>query len=441
MVETNFETNGIQRNLPSINLLPVMLIGSALSISLSASAAWFVSLIVIAIVLFLAEPPSFGRALSRLLPIIAVFVILFAYSAIIRDEQSNTASSFNIASWALILLILAVEHQRHGKDYFAQGLKQLGVALFAVAIFGVLEGIAGYNPFVGFFSHILGEWRMGTISYRASSIFSHPIPFAHMMLIGMTIFMVAYKGSLAKKVFAVAVFLMAIIESQTRSALVIAIVIFCLLGLRYLISSRQGRLSAFAIIACCLFALVVMMMILTGYAPSFASGLIERLSTLDSFDVSVTQRTGAVQLLLDEVFRRSPLELFIGNGISSSNELIGGTTISIENFNTVDNNWMTVLFDFGVVAFMAMIVLALRGLYHFLFNKDSVIACYGAVVTISSLYMFFYSFTMWKCTIFVLLLGYYAICCLTQAQSQNRAVLRSEDISKESCQVGRSSAA
>lgn len=403
-------------NLPSINLIPVMMVGAALSISLSASSVWFAALLVINLVQFLQDSASFTKAFARLFPILTAILFYFALSSF-GGTSGETASSFNIASWALILLIVAVAHQKYGDRFFKQGVQQLGFVLLALAVFGILEGVASYNPFVGKFTHILGEWRMGTSAYRASSIFSHAIPFAHMMLIGIAIFILIYKGSTLVKTSVVVIFMLAIAESQTRSALLIAAVLLLLLGFRKLLRSKSNKISPLLIIAICFAGLALEAVVVTGAGLSLFEGIMERIADIGLDDVSVSQRSGAIDLIVGEIMKRGPQHFFFGNGIASSNELISAHTITIENFNTVDNNWLTVLFDYGVFAFILIVFFAIKGLYLLVFDQDSVVACYGAIVTISSFYMFFYSFTMWKSTMFILLTGYYAICCMARLQA------------------------
>lgn len=405
-----FDEDAVTRTMSRINLVPVLFIGAVLSISLSISTLWFVALLVLTIAAAFRYTRSFIRAFIQLLPVVVFLMLLFLYSSIVRLDTSSVASRFNIASWALLLLIVATAYHEYGIGYFEKGARQLGFVLLCLGLLGIIEGIISYNPLVNVFTHIQGSWRMGTDSYRASSIFSHPIPFAHMMLIGFAIFAHLYDGPALHKIAAFMVFFLAIIESQTRSALFLFAFLVVLFGVRGALRSRNKVIPKAMVLVVCIICIVALIVLATGVGLPVIQGILDRVASLGDSDVSVTQRVGAIELVLGEIVVRGPIELLVGNGLAASNELINSTTISIGNFNTVDNNWLTVLFDLGVITFVAMVLLAIRGVYCFIFSQNRIEACYGCVVTISSLYMFFYSFTMWKCTVFILLLSYYVIC-------------------------------
>ena len=407
---TNAERGGAAQ-LPAINMIPIMFIVATLSISLSVSTAWFIFLLVVVVALALLHPSSFKDSFASVLVALMVIGLFFLYSYLSQIGEDSTASSLNVASWALIVLILAVLHREYGMCYFGQGARQLLVVLVALGVFGVIEGLTSNNPLSGVFPHILGSWRMGTSAYRASSIFSHPIPFSHAMECGMVIALLLRDLDVRFKIVAIVTFLVAVIESQTRSAVLIA----CALVLFFLIKAVGGlksiKVPRLVILIFCALPFILIALFASGALSNMAAGLLERIEALGSTDVSVTQRSGAADLILSEFFSRGISSLLIGNGLASSNSIISGTTISIDNFNTVDNNWLTVLFDFGVFVFVGMALMTLYGFYSFLFSKNETVSLYGGLAVVSALFMFFYSFSMWKGTLFLLIVCYFVLLC------------------------------
>lgn len=397
--------------LPAINMIPVMFVVATLSISLSVSSVWFLFLLVVVAVIGIRHPSALGQSLARVFMCLIAICLFFLYSYLSQIGEDSTASSLNVASWAVIVLILVSLHRVYGLSYFEQGARQLFFVLLALGVFGVIEGLASNNPLSGAFPHILGSWRMGTSAYRASSIFSHPIPFSHAMTCGLALALLLKDIDKRVRIVAFLVFFLAIIESQTRSAILIVGALLLLFLLRSVGDLKGKKIPHTVILACCVLPFVLVGFLASGVFGNLASGLLERIATLGSADVSVTQRSGAADLILSEFFSGGVSSLVVGNGIASSNAIIAGTTISIENFNTVDNNWLTVLFDFGIFVFAGMVLMTFRGIKAFLFSDNETTCVYGCLAVVSAMFMFFYSFTMWKGTLFLLIACYFVLLC------------------------------
>lgn len=404
-----------------LNLVPILIIGASFSVGFSASALWLGLLVGLTGALFVRDPELFVQSVGRIVPIILAFGFMFTYSNIRATEFDPSASPLNILSALLVIVILRVQYQRYGQVYFLTGLKQLNAAILLTALLGVYETITHRNPLAGIFSYILSEWKMGTPAYRASGIFSHPVPFAHMLTTGMvlTLFLVR---RLALKIASLGLLIFALVGTQTRSAWLVVIFILVVLLILATVQKVFSKYIIYAVISMPAILALALFISGSGKFATYSNGLLTRLGALSIDDVSVGQRLGSITAVLNDFFASSDIiELLFGHGLASSNDFINRSDILIENFNTVDNYWLTLLYDFGAIFFVFFVAITVAALRVWKLtlrdvqdaSSRALVNCLGLSLLVCLLFMNIYSFTIWRGNQALLILCIATLCSIT----------------------------
>lgn len=392
--------------LNKVNAIPALTFVASTSVGLGSGIYWLAGLALAILFSLVRAPRNLFRALLRTAPATVVILLFSVYTLFATRDIQATASVLNLACLAPMIILFVAQYQRFGVSYFIQGLRALNYVLLATACWGIIEGVFKFNVLVYIYPHILGSWRMGTPSYRASSIFSHPIPFAHMLLIGLIITWTLRHRPLLKIVISL-VYVSAIVMTQTRSVWGILALLLLLAAVFHGIWLRRGRAVfhaarrawPFVIGGAGLLALFV-------WLTPFGQGAIDRLMRVSLEDVSLTQRTASINVVLDAVFNQSSMiELLFGHGFASSNAFILSQTLVLEGISTTDNQFLSILFDFGVVGallFLAVSVYVIVAWWRLSRRLDAdklqLVLCAGYIAAGSFIFMTFYSFTIWRGT-------------------------------------------
>lgn len=410
-----------------VNAVPILTLVASISVGLGNGIFWLAGLAVAVIIATVRAPRIVGFAFLRTLPVTGIIVFFAAYSVLVTRGVETTASVLNLVCWAPLIVFLVAQYQRFGPEYFVRGLKQLSYVLAAIACWGIVEGLIKYNPLVLVYPNILGAWRMGTPSYRASAIFGHPIPFAHMMIIGMSLAVILHRRLLSKIVMC-GLFLGALVTTQTRSVWPILAALL-LLGL--IQAFRLGQARALLRKALKMWPLIVVglgVLAACIWFTPFGRGALERLAKIGPQDVSLTQRTASIEVVLHAVFNESsPLEMIFGHGFASSNAFILSQTLVLEGISTTDNYFLALLYDFGIaglVLFMAVAVYAVVAWWKVSREPKGLrptLALSAGYITLSGfLFMNFYAFTIWRGVQFVMILAFSVLVLLSRDKHEEK---------------------
>ena len=136
--------------------------------------------------------------------------------------------------------------------------------------------------------------------------------------------------------------------------------------------------------------------------------IIHRFSELKGSD-SFWQRFGAIRNIIKFFLNKNLISFIIGNGSNSSKLLMSQLTVRISNFGTVDNQYASILYDFGIITFLVIILF-----FMFIFLKSfyvnellSKVVILG-ILSFMLAYIFFDGFT-WLTSyyLFFILIGIY----------------------------------
>ncbi|MGY1553107.1 O-antigen ligase family protein [Microbacterium sp. A588] len=410
-----------------INAIPILTLIASVSVGLGNGIYWLIGLAAALAIATVRAPRNLVRAFLRTLPATLIIAFFAIYSVVVTRDIEVTASVLNVVCWAPLIILIVAQYQRFGTDYFTRGLKQLNYVLVATACWGIIEGIVKYNVLVHVYPHILGSWRMGTPEYRASAIFSHPIPFAHMLVIGLIITLTLQRGLLLKIVMS-SLFLGAIVTTQTRSAWAIIAALLAVFIVQSFWLGRgrallRGILKAWPFVAGGIAVLVAFI-----WLTPFGFGVLERLQRIGPEDVSLTQRTASIEAVLNAVFNESSVtELLFGHGFSSSNAFILSDTLVLEGISTTDNQWLALLYDFGLIGlllFLAVTVYVIMAWWKLSRRpgraQSPLALCTGYIAVCAFMFMAFYAFTIWRGIQVVVILAFCVLVLLQREKPDPR---------------------
>lgn len=206
----------------------------------------------------------------------------------------------------------------------------------------------------------------GNITYdnRYYSAFTNPIicGFYFMVCFHMTNYFIK---NIYLKVIILLIISYAIILTQSRSAW-IALAIAFVLGY---IGNKREKLSKSRVAVCISIVIIAFFAYLLNYGTiSMVINNIEEIifSRFEGFFThgSTTQRLGTISYVFTQT---NPILLLLGHGVGGIKQLLKGITITITGFTTADNEYLTIIYDYGIFGFLCICRL-IRLLWYTLFN-------------------------------------------------------------------------
>ena len=237
---------------------------------------------------------------------------------------------------------------------------------------------------------------------RAASVYDNPIPGGHIILMFLWIpFSLRYdeldeKGRLRDGLIRILVYIPFIILTQSRSVwvgLIFSVALYVItnrkeLAARWKKLPKKRRSIIFA-------GMTTAMLICGAFAVILIAPRFEELPKTESYVV----RTNYMPYTLHEVSESSIFRKLFGHGAGSSREMIEESPCFVEPYNICDNAYLSMLYDWGIVAGIAVIVidiLAIKLIKNSNKSKTSDIEKSCAYALISCILpIFFYDAQLW----------------------------------------------
>lgn len=125
--------------------------------------------------------------------------------------------------------------------------------------------------------------------------------------------------------------------------------------------------------------------------------------------VSASQRLGTIGYMIQNI---GLLGFFYGHGNGQGGAFLSSKTIVLSNFATTDNQYVSILYDFGLIGMcvtIALLVSAIKTIWNR--DKDEEMLMLAASILAASISAFFYEMLGWinVAGVFLILIGIY--CC------------------------------
>lgn len=205
----------------------------------------------------------------------------------------------------------------------------------------------------GFYEYSIGA-AYGHNS-RVDSFFGHPIVFGSILLFAFWFSFYLVKNRLCRGV-CIILLCTGILSSGARSSwvsLLLSLFLYYVVKRNSSFTTVKKRDAVFggALLVC------VIAFLFSDYFTQAISYINSRfLGMMDS--VSATQRLGSIAYVISAMFSDwNVISMIFGHGTGSTSSLMGQTTISIVGFQTTDNQYLTLLYNYGIVGIVFVIAL------------------------------------------------------------------------------------
>ena len=259
----------------------------------------------------------------------------------------------------------------NGKEH---GLKQLlkgySIILSILAIYGVFEFIFG-NIFDAY------TVRVYAATYRLHSLFLHPIIFSLMLLQSLIINHYLIKNVVVKGILTL-INIFCIFMSLSRSSwLVLGIILIMMMIHQKYIQKKpllvskyitKVRFLGIAVLLC-----VIVIIIQKLDIVSYLGTLMTRWQALEG-SMSVQYRLSVIaSVFSDRINDTNILHWLIGSGYHSVQASVANAEMGFATLGNyvVDNQWISIFFDFGFIGLAALVYLTIKSLRCFFGNYDS----------------------------------------------------------------------
>ncbi len=332
----------------------------------------------------------------RFLVMVAIIVVststLSTYIYIRKREMYNIEWTYFVYTDAAVLIIAMLVCMCRKKK-FALGLRLISTFVLATGVWGYFDYVIKY------LGYIETDPRFAK-AFRPYSIYQNPIPGGQIILMFLWIPFWMGKNRTSRKdniinaVIRVIVYVPFIVLTRSRSILIGLVFVTAVWGIinRKAISDAWNNLSAkrkrivASILGVATFVVVSGAIILI--APRF-----EDLKNTESYIV----RTNYMKYTLEQVADSSILRILFGHGSGSCKDMIVDSPYFVEPYNICDNAYMSMLYEWGIIAIIAVIVIdifAFKTVLRFIADKS--IATYCAYAVIACVFpIFFYEAQMW----------------------------------------------
>ncbi|WP_072449760.1 O-antigen ligase family protein [Blautia sp. Marseille-P3201T] len=204
----------------------------------------------------------------------------------------------------------------------------------------------------GFYQNIAGiGWGYNS---RMDSFFGHPITYGSILIFGFWMTLYLFKSVLVRGVFNIYI-IMGLLSTRSRSAW-IALALMVVLFLIKSSSDKLDKKKIFFLIFCIAAGIVF------TFTPQFETiyeFIFSRFSgTMES--ASATQRLGSYAYIFMRLIGGNPIHIFFGYGEGAANSVMEMTTITLASFATTDCQYLTILYNYGLLGLLMIILFAIK---------------------------------------------------------------------------------
>ena len=344
---------------------------------------------------------------KRNLPFITA-VSFVACCMFVSSMFSVDSMVFLVTRYSLIFLTIFYLYMRlakYGSMYAEKFYKQLTVLLNIFSVLNLYQVIF-HKPLLMNYMQLLEigyNYHFGTSAYRTMSVFNHPIICGLFFIVAF--FCNIYVLKTPFKHLFQCLLLINIYSTLARSAwiaLAIVFVVYCLMNLKKIrpksFDIKLTYRQIFGIYVS--FVLVVAAVGFIGYHfESVYNGIISRFGdslSSNTTDGSNLQRTMTISLIVNHMVNGDIFHLFFGYGLGKSHEFMLSHVLLIQGFGTTDNQYLSWLYEFGLLGIGGYLFFVLTICIKFLKSKRNWVTELSFLIFLAiSIGLFFFEGTGW----------------------------------------------
>lgn len=274
-----------------------------------------------------------------------------------------------------------------------------------LSLYIIYEGVTNTNPlFGGLFRE---EWQTKIIygyarGYRAAGSMESPLVMSVPMVI---VFFIAYlKLRLQKQKYYIFPSLAILIGSIFLQARIILILIFLvILGVEFLVLSMEKNLKSYV-------KRYIFILLIFYFFIRYWNNIVELFT---SNSMSYIHRFTSIQFVWHEILNSHFLNFLFGKGYGSLSYKVFSEQITITDvgFYAIDNEFITILFEFGLLGVLVGIMLLFNFLIKLKGKNRNIIFYNLSIIFILLFYMFSFNIFHWySLTVIISMIIAYLIC-------------------------------
>ncbi|URZ14841.1 O-antigen ligase family protein [Clostridium felsineum] len=402
-----------------INLLVILFIASIVVIYKKLNFMYNVFIIIIICLLLFSELIknfNLSRRISFKIKescMVSLFIFCCFLSTIYNFSLTNTGKLLIIFLMVPITIIIVI---KYGYEYIVKFLK---ASLNFVVLFnfvGIYEILSKKNIFFEFLSESLQgdkisfQTTYGYDEFRVYSAFGHPIIYGNILVVFFFICILLEKSTYKKIVFS-SVILMNLYFTKSRSSWLAFFVILILYLINRIIynnkNNKKLKLKVNYIIA---FDFITILVSFLLYKSGVIKKIYERFMLIELGDGSKIQRVVTIGNIINNWINSNWFIKLFGNGYDTVKDFMMNNQVLMQGFQYTDNQYMTMLYEFGVISVVIYIIILIFYIKKIIFTENKFEILMSIIFISISINMFFYECFAWKPIIMLLILSLTLLC-------------------------------
>ena len=362
---------------------------------------------------------------------VSIFILLFILISIITTLININNVGINNFILLLSTINVGVLIYLSAKLYGANSIRNF---LYKIKIIGNILAIIGIKQYITrsaitekfFASQNLINQYMELRGYNANrlhNVFEHYIVYGAFLIciFWLNIFLNKNKSKIKPMIINI-IILFNIYGTQARStwiALACTILLYLFIKSKELTKKNKKIHRKTLIYAPISISILIILLILFNEQIfNFIFSIFERFNNMNTVDGSIAkeQRLFIIFFILNYIINGNLINMFIGYGYRASEILMINTKTLISNFKTTDNQWISFIFDFGIISVILYILFIILNIKNIALMKkdnefyDIKISALFIVVS-NSINMFFYETFRFKSIFIIFLTAIVILCC------------------------------
>ena len=346
---------------------------------------------------------SFMRTKKNIIYAVMLLVMAIFSTMLMKDSDINYFLELIVYFFAFVI---GRCYMKNYPQKTINGIKNIKNIMVLFCIYGILEALTCRNylaEFLGFENMSIYRNEVTTfLTYRVKTLFVHSIVYGNILLIALGI-LFFYERNV--KTFKWQFFLITIniFFTKSRSVWLVFLIEIFIMFYFYRKENKDTKKYVYLIMFLLTVLFVVLLLMQLGINILPITMITNRFEALNGSD-SYTQRAGVVPVLINEFKNANILHKIIGFGAHSSKIFMLSHRISIANFGTVDNEWLSVFFDFGLVGVISMCLIFLTNLKRLFLNANNKYKMITMAIVTTLLMFLFYDGLTWFVVYYLLFL-------------------------------------
>lgn len=281
--------------------------------------------------------------------------------------------------------------------FLAEDGEEEGIRSLLCVYSFILTLSAVYGVFETLFGNVLDVYTVRTYAatYRLHSVYLHPIIFSLMMLQAFAINTYLLKNQTLKNILGI-INVYCIFMSLSRSSWLVLAALIALIMIQKKKTQKKPLLlgkviNKKSITAIFVLAIIIGVFIQRADITSYWGTLFNRWQALEG-SMSVSYRSGVVSAVWqDRVHDFNPIHWILGSGYHSVQNAVGraGIYFGTVGNNVVDNEWVTLSYDFGLMGMILLLYFTWKSLHVYFSKYESENMWMVALCIIANLLMAF----------------------------------------------------